>query len=77
MKSANLSTVHLPVLPPNIYLQYLQVKAKYPHMSEFEALKLAYQWDKDPPSLIKKEIDSPVHMSQKDINKVLTTLADS
>lgn len=46
-------------------------------MSEFEALKLAYQGDKDPPSLIKKEIDSPVHTSQKDIDEVLTTLADS
>lgn len=73
-----MSTVRPPVLSPNVYLQYLHVKAKNLDMSEYDALQLAYKWDKDGPQYwtIKSEIDSPIHMSQQDINEVLTTIAD-
>lgn len=76
LNSGKLSAVRPPVLPPNVYLQYLQVKEKFPRKMEFEALKLAYERNKNPPAFIKTEIDSPLHMSHKDIEEVLTTLAE-
>lgn len=59
LKSGSIAVTRPPMLPPNVYLQYLQAREKFPKKSEFEALKLAYQWDKDPPILqnIKKEVN--------------------
>lgn len=75
----SVSVVYPLALPLNVYLQYLQVKHNNPQMAENDIIQLAYTLDfcsgTQVPITPKHEVpESPIQMTQQDINEVLTAL---
>lgn len=66
-------------MSPSIYLQYLHVKARNPKLFEDDTIRIAHTVDfnSSQQHIVKDEPNSPLPMSQKDINYVLTTAAAS